>query len=476
MRLIPKTMFVRLAVALSLILILAQLVSMGIHFRDRGQFLYHNLGIASIQRIAGVVKLMDSLAPEQRLDAIRALNSPGLRIKFVDGPVTQMQPDNPLYRPMQVFRKRLQRNLGTERKIRIDVRPEQRNPPYREASPRGRPGGNGNHERRNSRMPHRMEGMMGRLPRPGPAFLVQVELRSGNWLSFDQHLPAGLFEWPRKLFTSLIVLLVIAIFASWFIVRHLTKPLDNLSKAAESLGRDLRQPPLPETGSSEVRKAAAAFNQMQVRIRRFIDDRSNMLGAVSHDLKTPLTRLRLRTELLEDAKIQQKFEQDLSEMEVMIDSALDFMRGIDTEEPLQQTDIEALLESLQSDAQEMGKEIGLSGSSTAPYPCRPLALKRCLSNLINNALKYAGSATIRIEDSKTQLKIAIEDNGPGIPEHQLERVFDAFYRLEKSRNKETGGNGLGLGIARNVARSHGGDLLLSNRANTGLCAQLILPR
>ena len=321
-----------------------------------------------------------------------------------------------------------------------------------------------------------MEGMMGRLPRPGPAFLVQVELRSGNWLSFDQHLPAGLFEWPRKLFTSLIVLLVIAIFASWFIVRHLTKPLDNLSKAAESLGRDLRQPPLPETGSSEVRKAAAAFNQMQVRIRRFIDDRSNMLGAVSHDLKTPLTRLRLRTELLEDAKIQQKFEQDLSEMEVMIDSALDFMRGIDTEEPLQQTDIEALLESLQSDAQEMGKEIGLSGSSTAPYPCRPLALKRCLSNLINNALKYAGSATIRIEDSKTQLKIAIEDNGPGIPEHQLERVFDAFYRLEKSRNKETGGNGLGLGIARNVARSHGGDLLLSNRANTGFCAELILPR
>jgi signal transduction histidine kinase len=215
---------------------------------------------------------------------------------------------------------------------------------------------------------------------------------------------------------------------------------------------------------------------MQKRLNNFIQDRAGILAAVSHDLKTPLTRIRLRTDLMDDDEQRDKIQKDLDDMESMVSATLDFMRGTETSEISHQIDLMALLESIQADGAETDKEIEIHGQITDPYLGKPLALKRCIVNLIENAVRYGGRADISIEDTKEELRISICDNGPGIPEVSLQKVFDPFFRLESSRAQHTGGTGLGLGIARNIARSHGGDLILHNRTDGGLCAKLSLPR
>ena len=197
---------------------------------------------------------------------------------------------------------------------------------------------------------------------------------------------------------------------------------------------------------------------------------------MSHDLKTPLTRLRLRAELLEDGELKHKIAQDLEEMESLVHATLNFMRGAESTEKAQPLEVMALLESLQADAEAVNGQVAVKGSAGSPYLGRPQALKRCLGNLIDNALKYGKSATIHVQDGKERLLIRIQDQGPGIPEAELERVFEPFYRIEGSRGRDTGGTGLGLCIARNIAQLHGGTLTLGNLKEGGLEAVLILPR
>lgn len=209
---------------------------------------------------------------------------------------------------------------------------------------------------------------------------------------------------------------------------------------------------------------------------RYIQDRTRILAAMSHDLKTPITRLRLRTELLDDSELKAKFDKDLQEMESMVTTTLDFMRGVDNQEPMQPVDVMALLESIQADGKEMGQAISIQGTISRPYLGAPNALKRCLGNLIDNAIKYGVGADIVLSDNKTLLEIRIQDHGTGIPESQLERVFEPFFRLEESRSRDTGGTGLGLSIARSIAQAHGGELKLRNLITGGLEAFLVLPR
>jgi signal transduction histidine kinase len=215
---------------------------------------------------------------------------------------------------------------------------------------------------------------------------------------------------------------------------------------------------------------------MQRRLVAFIRDRARILAAMSHDLKTPITRLRLRAELLDDPQLRAKFEKDLAEMESMVGATLDFMRGVESREPRQPIDVMALLESLQADAAEVNGSVMIEGAAGKPYRGLAQALKRCLGNLIDNAVRYGKSAKIMVEDSPTMLTIRVRDEGPGIPEGDLERVFEPFHRLEGSRSRDTGGTGLGLGIARNIARAHGGDIVLRNVPQGGLEAVLTLPR
>jgi len=254
-----------------------------------------------------------------------------------------------------------------------------------------------------------------------------------------------------------------------------TRPLRGMAKAALALGRNIEQPPLPETGPAEVRDASRAFNRMQTLIRRHVDERTGLLAAITHDLQTPLTRMRLRLENAPADPLRDKLLGDLEQMKLMVREGLDLARSLDAAAPSQLLDLDSLVNSTCADQAEGGDEVGCSGESGATVLARPLDLRRCLSNLIGNAVKYGGSAEVAIAREGQEAVIRVRDHGPGIPDDQLERVLDPFVRLETSRSRETGGTGLGLAIARNIARSHGGSLALRNLPEGGLEAELRLP-
>jgi signal transduction histidine kinase len=238
----------------------------------------------------------------------------------------------------------------------------------------------------------------------------------------------------------------------------------------------VRGPKLEEKGARELRHAARAFNTMQDRLHRYLDSRTRVLAAMSHDLKTPLTRLRLQVETqIEDPALQARFGKELDEMESMVRGALALFRGLNDEEAFEPVDIDRLLETIRGEFVEMGKDVTVEGRSLGPVPGKPQALKRCVTNLVGNAVNFGARARILVRDG-AQLEIGIHDEGPGIPPEELEKVFEPFYRLESSRNRDTGGTGLGLSIARDVAQAHGGSLVLRNRAEGGLEARLTLPR
>jgi signal transduction histidine kinase len=280
----------------------------------------------------------------------------------------------------------------------------------------------------------------------------------------------------RNLFVNLALLVVILVIALYVTARSITRPLSKLARAAEGLGRNVRQQKLEEKGARELQDAARAFNTMQDRLHRYLDSRTRVLAAMSHDLKTPLTRLRLQVETtLEDPAIQARFGKELDEMESMVRGALALFRGLDDDETLAPIDVNALVATLQSEFTEMSADVAVEGRALQPFIGKPQALKRCLTNLVANAVKFGTQATIVVEDGAA-LVIRVRDEGPGIPIDELERVFEPFYRLESSRNRDTGGTGLGLSIARDVAQAHGGSLVAQNLPGHGLEALLVLPR
>ena len=280
---------------------------------------------------------------------------------------------------------------------------------------------------------------------------------------------------PRNLRLNLTVLLVILVAALYVTARSITRPLSALARAADSVGRDARPERLAEVGARELRDAARAFNTMQDRLRRYLDSRSRVLAAMSHDLKTPLTRLRLQAETLEDAALQARIVKELTEMEIMVREALALFRGPDDGEPAVPVDVNELLEGVRQAFSEMGAAVSLSGRALAPLTAKAHSLKRCLTNLISNAVNFGTRAHVLVEDGG-ELVIRVRDEGAGIPQAELEQVFEPFYRLEHSRNRDSGGTGLGLTIARDIAQAHGGTLTLANLPQGGLEAQLRLPR
>jgi signal transduction histidine kinase len=281
----------------------------------------------------------------------------------------------------------------------------------------------------------------------------------------------------KRLVPYLLVWVLIFFALAAVAVRLITRSLDRLAGAADRLGADPEGSPIPEAGPSEIRRVIRAFNRMQAQVRGYVLERTRLLGAVSHDLRTPLTRLRLRAELLSDPELRAKFVRDVTEMEAMAASALDFTRTLGAEARREPVDVGVLIERLSEDWRETGGQVTVEGEPREAVNAHPEALRRCLNNLIENALRYGERAHVHVEDDGAALRIAVGDEGPGIPEAELERVFEPFFRLEPSRNRASGGAGLGLSIARNIARWHGGEVRLRNRAaGAGLVAELWLPR
>ncbi len=448
MHLLPSSLFGRLVLVLLIGLLLGQLLSIILLFKNRDQLLSKTQEQYLAQRMLEIVQMLESFAPNRRAQIIGILNTRRLRVflsKATLPPAECIASNSSSFAP---FLTRMhQHNERVLCITQINVSPT-----------------------------YSFMVNIGLQTPLHPPFVAKVQLKDGNWVGFEHvHLAQENIATPWRLLISLAILLITVLSLSLLAVRWLTRPLAILADAAEHLGRDIHHSPLQENGPTEVRQAAHAFNTMQTRLSRYLEDRARILIAVSHDLKTPITRLRLRVEQLGVQPLRDSFLKDLDEMQGMTAATLDFMRGLENTESVQPLDIRALLESLQADYEDMGLSVTLEGDTPPPYPARPLSLKRCLVNLIDNAHKYGQRVTITLKNQSEQLQIIVADEGPGMPEAALETVFEPFYRLETSRSRATGGTGLGLSIARNITRAHGGDIILRNRVGGGLEAIVSLP-
>jgi len=280
---------------------------------------------------------------------------------------------------------------------------------------------------------------------------------------------------PLGLWIGLTLQFFAVILAAGLGARMIARPIQQLANAAARLGDNLNSPPVAEQGPEEARQAARVFNHMQNRIRAQLEERERFLAAVSHDLRTPLTRMKLRIEAPVDEENRGRLREDIAEMAAMLDATLGYLRGEAHSEPWQLLDVQALADSVAEDAREHGAEVEVRGNAQ-PIQGQPTALRRCLDNLVDNAVRYGQSAVIVLEDQPTQLTLEVRDRGPGIPENRIAQVMEPFVRLEGSRNRNSGGVGLGLSIARDAARRNGGELVLRNAPEGGLIARLTLPR
>lgn len=306
--------------------------------------------------------------------------------------------------------------------------------------------------------------------------LVSIRLDDGSWANFSSSALGAAQHLDWNLTAIMICFAVGIVVVALLLLRWATRPLRDLALAAERFSLDQVPQPLPEDGPAEVRRAARAFNTMRERIQRLVAERMQAMAAVSHDLRTPITRLRLRSELLDDDATRRLIDADLGEMEEMIDATLDYLRAGVSGEAVRPIDLASVVETIVDEHLDQGHKVSLAGLNSAPILGRVLPLKRAFSNVIGNAVKYGASAKVGIAEAEGYVVVAIEDEGPGIAPADRERVFDPFVRLEESRGRGTGGSGLGLTIVQAVVRSHEGSVALENRAEGGLRVTISLPR
>jgi signal transduction histidine kinase len=296
------------------------------------------------------------------------------------------------------------------------------------------------------------------------------------FFGLEQSVSSALNMKNSFLLNEMLIWIAAVAITAWVATIWLSKPIKRLAQAAEELGKNLNSADIDDTtGPSEVRQASRVFNQMQSRLKEQLDERNRFLAAVSHDLRTPLTRLKLRAEKIEQPELRSDVQNDINDMAYIIVTTLQYIRGAEQPEESCMLDIAALVQSLTEDAIEAGNSISVSGHAI-PIWIQPISIQRCLNNLIENALRYGGKTEILIKETDEHVTILIQDSGPGIPEDKLNEVFKPFYRLENSRSRHTGGVGLGLSIARDMAMKQGGNISLRNAPGGGLIAELTLPK
>lgn len=310
---------------------------------------------------------------------------------------------------------------------------------------------------------------------PQAHYAAVVQLVDGSWLSFIPPERSWGLEFGVRIAIVIALGLIATLLVAWIATRQLANPLQRFARAARRFGTDLRAPPIKLEGPDEIRQAIIAFNTMQAQIQHFIAERTHMLASISHDLRAPLTRMRLRSEFMEDLDHQGKLIRDVEEMQSMINAALAFFREDTHREQTTAFDLSELLQTIVDDYRDQHLHVDFEGPAHLVYEGRPLGIKRVIVNLLENALKYAQHPGIALKHDEYSICIEVSDDGPGIPEAALEQVFDPFFRLEASRNRDTGGVGLGLSAARAIVREQGGELTLSNRHAGGLLARVELP-
>jgi len=461
-RLLPKSLFGQTLLILLAGLVVSHLVGSWIYTSDREQAVRAVGGFAAAQRITNLTRLVQDAPREWRERIVAGLSDQTFRVALSAAPPAMADDDTAIAQAIRAFLVD-QLSLSSSRQPRVSA-----------AIPSGLPFANWHGPMMGRGAVMHAFGGFG--PFGGFRNLqVAVPLPDGQWLLFATALPERGPSFSGQFLLSMGLMAAIILAFSIWAVRRVTAPLASLSAAAERLGHDLNAPPVPETGTVETRQASRAFNVMQARLRALIENRTRMLAAISHDLRTPLTLLRLRLENITDTAERDKMLAAIAEMDAMIAATLQFARDEAAGEPRRRTDVAALLASLVDDMADSGLAVTMEPAQPIVCECQPGALKRALANLLDNAVKYGKRAQAAIRATSQGVEITIDDEGPGIPKDELARVFQPFYRVEGSRSRETGGIGLGLAIALSVIQTHGGTLTLLNRPEGGLRARIVLP-
>ena len=455
-RLFPRSLAGQLSVLLIAAVLMAQLVILAFFAESRRSAIDAAAREQVLGRIATLANLIEETPVGQRDRILGALATNRISYSVTPEPLvkkaTTVWPDGET-------RDKLSEIFGAQREVRVEFADKDRDEGNLHMMMRGNGFGPGGRQ----------------MQRPWPPTLaLSVRLSDGAWLNSETLLPRPqLWAWPVVMSTLLTVIAISL--ATALSVRRITKPLRELAQASDRLGRGEGVPDLPERGPEEIVRANRAFNAMQARVSRFVTDRTRMVAAISHDLRTPLTSLRLRAEFIDDDETRERMVDTIDEMTRMAEATLTFARDDAAAEDSRNTDLVALVEAVSADFSDLGHDVTVEGPEHLYLSVRQVSLRRALRNLVENAVRYGIRARIRLERSVAGVVIAVDDDGPGIPEDKMEEVFAPFTRLETSRNLETGGVGLGLATARSVVRAHGGELTLANRPGGGLTAAIHLP-
>lgn len=486
--LLPKSLFGQTLLLLLAGLIVSHAIGSFIYSLDRESAVRAVGGLATAQRIANVSRLVEDMPADWRERLVTGLSDRSLTVALSTTPPLTTSDAGPV---ADVIRDYLIRQLrlppAREPMVAVD---NAEGPPFGRRygrPPHAEPGRGfgGDFGTGRGRMMREHDGDerygrgRDRERRPMMRALdleVAVPLADGQWLFFATNLPSSNAGFSYQYLISMLVMALFIVAISVWAVRRMTAPLATVAQAADRFGRDVNAPPMPESGTSEMKQTASAFNAMQTKLRALIENRTRMLAALSHDLRTPLTLLRLRAENVDNAEERDKMLATIADMDAMIGATLNYAREQAADEPRRTTDVTALVQSVTDDMADAGLDVTMTQSPPVSIDCQPAALKRALTNLIENAVKYGQRARVSLSDLPQAVEIAVEDDGPGIPDDQLTKVFEPFYRVETSRNRDTGGVGLGLAIARTVVEARGGTLVLANRTPQGLRALITLPR
>lgn len=452
----PRSLLGQLALLVLGAFLAAQALSLWIFADERGAAIRAAQRLATAERAAAVALALERSPQEARGDILAAVESRHVRFAVGDAPLAAGGPAPAL------LRARIETALGPR-----DVRIEEVS-----LSPHGG---------RPADPPEAVSWLHARMRAAGVApveMRLSIPLEGGDWLNVASRFQRPALQLPpARLATTLLSLALLGT-ALWLGLRRITGPLRRLAEAADGVGLDGPPQPMPAGGPREVRALADALGRMQARLSGLVTERTRMLAALGHDLRSPITALRVRAEMVDDDDTRERMAAMLDEMQEMVEATLAYARGVSPDQPAEPVDLAALLTDLAADLSETGAPVTVTAPEPAVAQARRTALRRALRNLIENAQRHGGAARVVLDapnGSDDMARIRIDDDGPGIPDGDLERVFDPFVRLESSRSRETGGTGLGLPIARAILRAHNGDVHLANRPGGGLATTVALP-
>ncbi len=455
----PRSLRGRLVLLILVALLVAQAVSVIFFVDERGLAVRNALGLEAAGRAANVVRLIEEAPAELHSSIVRSADSPLVRFSLDTVPAVDHTDHDG-----GGMAARLRSILGPapNREIRVELH----NVTPMTEPMQGMP--------RNMRSMH--QAMLEQQTQPVQLLLSIALANGGGWLNVQTmfHRPPLQFAWSSVLTFGLSAMLIAVVV--WLALGQIVGPLNTLAGAADRLGRGEEVDEIAPTGPDEVRRLTSAFNDMQARLTRFVAERAQLLAALGHDLRSPLTAMRIRLELLDDEENRERLTAMVDEMQAMVEATMAFARGLATSEASVSLDIGELLHDLTAEVREAGGTARLDADGAATAKVRPTAIKRAFRNIVENAVRYGGAADIRVRGSGEVIEVSVSDDGPGLPEDSLESVFEPFVRLESSRSRETGGVGLGLAIARTIIQAHGGEIRMANRPEGGLCATITLPK